>query len=54
MSSVLLLIGCLFLFPGAGYLAYSMHGLEAFLVSLIVLDCVAALTSVQSARRSRV
>ena len=55
MSVVILSVGCLFLLAGVVYLAYLTHVPETYAVgSLIVLGCVAALTSAQGARRSRV
>ena len=55
MSVVFLCVGCLFLLAGVAYLAYLTHVPETYaLGSVIVLGCLAAFTSAQGARRSRV
>ena len=55
MSFFLLSVGCLFLLAGVAYLAYLMNVSETYAMgSLVILLSVAALTTTQATRRSRI
>ena len=55
MSSVSLVLGCLFLLAGVAYLAYLMGVPETYAMgSVLLLLGLGAVTSAQSARRGRI
>lgn len=55
MSFLFLLVGCLFLLSGVAYLAYLMQVPETYVMgSLLLLLGLGAVTSMQTARRSRI